>query len=133
MATSSQTEVEMNALAQHYIRKAALEVKAHNPASTVFVPEEPDYAEVVAELARQMLISCTDLSRADRAVNDYEVILEQQGQIIARVAEAFNAVTTRSWDDKSRKDEMAALGADILRIVFSRFEAISIIELEREA
>lgn len=37
-----------------------------------------------------------------------------------------------SWDAESRKDEMAALGADILRIVFTRIEAVAARELERE-
>lgn len=122
----------MNALEIYHIRKAALEVRAHNPASTVFVPEAPDYAEVVAEKARQMLIECTDLIKAERMVNDYELILEDQGKIVARVAEAFHAIATRSWDAEARKDALAALGADVLRIVFDRMEAVALRELERE-
>lgn len=122
----------MNPLTTHYIRKAALEVAAHNPAAIVFVPEAPDFGEVVAEKARQMLIECTDLVTAERLVNDHEMILEQQGQIVARVAETLHAIATRSWDQEARKNEMAALGADILRIVFDRMEAVAIRELERE-
>ncbi len=121
----------MNALTQHYIRKAALELRAHGNRLDVFVPEEPDYQEVVAEMARQMMIQCTKRKQAQRMADD-ELILEQQGQIIARVAETFNAIATRSWDAESRKDEMAALGADILRIVFTRIEAVAARELERE-
>lgn len=122
----------MNPLTTHYIRKAALEVAAHNPAANVFIPEAPDFGEVVAEKARQMLIECADLATAERLVNDHEMILEQQGQIVARVAEALHAIATRSWDQEARKNEMAALGADILRIVFDRMEAVAIQELERE-
>ncbi len=121
----------MNALTQHYIRKAALELRAHGNRLDVFVPEGPDYQEVVAEMARQMMIQCTKRKQAQRMADD-ELILEQQGQIIARVAETFNAIATRSWDAESRKDEMAALGADILRIVFARIEAVAARELERE-
>ena len=121
----------MNALTQHNIRKAALELRAHGNRLDVFVPEEPDYQEVVAEMARQMMIQCTKRKQAQRMADD-ELILEQQGQIIARVAETFNAIATRSWDAESRKDEMAALGADILRIVFTRIEAVAARELERE-
>ena len=122
----------MNALTTHYIRKAALEVRAHNPALDVYIPEEPEYAEVVAEKAKQMLIACTDVAKADQLVNDYELILEQQGQIVARVAETLNAITIRSWEPEARRNELAALGADILRIVFERVEGVAIIELERE-
>ena len=123
----------MNALTQHYIRKAAMEVKANNPAVDVYVPEAPDYAEVVAEKARQMLIECTSQAKAEYLVNDYELILEAQAEIVSRVAEAFYAIGTRSWDAESRKDEMAALGADILRIMFLRMERVALIELERES
>lgn len=122
----------MNPLTTHYIRKAALEVAAHNPAVDVYIPEATDFGEVVAEKARQMLIECADLATAERLVNDHEMILEQQGQIVARVAEALHAIATRSWDQEARKNEMAALGADILRIVFDRMEAVAILELERE-
>ena len=122
----------MNALTQHYIRKAALEVSAHNQAANVYVPEEPDYADVVSEKTRKMLIECTSQAKAEYLVNDYELILEAQAEIVSRVAEAFYAIGTRSWDAESRKDEMAALGADILRIVFYRMEAVAIRELERE-
>lgn len=122
----------MNPLTTHYIRKAALEFAAHNPAANVFVPEAPDFGEVVAEKARQMLIECADLATAERLVNDHEMILEQQSQIVARVAEALHAIATRSWDQEARKNEMAALGADILRIVFDHMEAVAIRELERE-
>lgn len=122
----------MNALALYHIRKAALEVRAHNPASTVYVPEATDYAEVVAEKTRQMLVECTDLINAERMADDYELILEDQGNIIARVAETMHSIATRSWDSEARKNEMAALGADILRIVFDRMEAVAIRELERE-
>lgn len=122
----------MNPLTTHYIRKTALEIKAHNPAANVFVPEAPDFGEVVAEKARQMLVECSDLATAERMVNDHEMILEQQGQIVARVAEALHAIATRSWDAEARKNEMSALGADVLRIVFDRMEAVAIRELERE-
>lgn len=122
----------MNPLTTHYIRKAAIEVAAHNPAVDVYIPEAPDFGEVVAEKARQMLIECADLATAERLVNDHEMILEQQGQIVARVAESLHAIATRSWDAEARKNEMAALGADILRIVFDRMEAVAIQELERE-
>ena len=122
----------MNPLTTHYIRQAALEVAAHNPAANVFVPEAPDFSEVVAEKAHQMLIECADLATAERVVNDHEMILEQQGQIVARVAEALHAIATRSWDAEARKNEMAALGADVLRIVFDCMEAAALRELERE-
>ena len=122
----------MNPLTTHYIRKAALEVAAHNPAVDVYIPEAPDFGEVVAEKARQMLIECSDLATAERLVSDHEMILEQQGQIVARVAETLHAIATRSWDQEARKNEMAALGADILRVVFDRMEAVAIRELERE-
>ncbi len=122
----------MNPLTTHYIRKAALEVAAHNPAVDVYIPEAPDFGEVVAEKARQMLIECADLATAERLVSDHEMILEQQGQIVARVAETLHAIATRSWDQEARKNEMAALGADILRVVFDRMEAVAIRELERE-
>lgn len=123
----------MNTLTQHYIRKAALEFRAHNQAANVYVPEEPDYADVVSEKTRQMLIECTSQAKAEYLVNDYELILEAQAEIVSRVAEAFYAIGTRSWDAESCKDEMAALGADILRIVFLRMERVALIELERES
>ena len=122
----------MNALETFHKRREAQAVGAFNPAAHVRIPEEPDFNEVVAERARQLLIECTDTAKAETLINDWELLLQQQGEILSRTAETFYAIGTRSWCTEERKDELAALGADLLRIVFERIEEVARCELNKE-
>ncbi|MGL4559594.1 MAG: hypothetical protein ACRCV5_19010 [Afipia sp.] len=124
----------MNALTQHYIRKAALEVKAHNPAADVYVPEEPEWKDVVDAKTLSLLSECSSESTAELYADVFEVLGQRRSEIIFRAADAWAAIN-RGWQhdaNEARKDELAALGADVLRMVTEDLRKFAEFELERE-
>lgn len=122
----------MNALTQHHIRKAALEVKAHNPMSNVYVPEEPDWQDVVDAKTHWLLDECGRERMAELYADAFEALMQRRGEIINRTADAWAAINRRCLDAQARKDELAALGADVLRIVTEDLRKVAEFELERE-
>lgn len=124
----------MNALTQHYIRKAALEVKAHNPMSNVYVPEEPEWKDVVDAKTLSLLYECSSESTAELYADVFEVLDQRRSEIIFRAADAWAAINRRWQHDakEARKDELAALGAEVLRMVTEDLRKFAEFELERE-
>lgn len=122
----------MNALTQHHIRKAALDVKAHNPLADVFVPEEPDWQDVLNAQAYLLLRDCAEQDQCESIVNDFEILLEQRAELVRRTADAWAAIRRRWPDAVARRDELAALGADLLRLVMADLRKVAEFELERE-
>ena len=123
----------MNALTQYHIRQAALEAQLFNPMANVFVPDEPDWKDVVDAKVCVLLNDCA--RRSDMAAlyaDSHEVLLQRTAEILHRTGEAYAAMQRRWSDDKARKDELAALGADLLRIVMEDLRGVAVYELERE-
>lgn len=122
----------MNALTQHHIRKAALEVKAYNPLANVFVPEEPDWQDVVNTQAILLMRDCAEQETAERMTNGFELLLERRAQIVQCVADAYAAIQRRWPEPDARRDELCALGAEILRIVMDELRGVAEFKLNRE-
>lgn len=122
----------MNALTLHHLRKAALEIKSHNPASDVFVPDAPDWDDVLDAKTNALLAECSRERMAELYADAFEVLMQRRGELVMRVADTWAAINLRWPDANARKDELAALGADVLRLVTEELRAVAKFELERE-
>ncbi len=121
----------MTAYERHETRRAALNILAANPFARVHLPEQQDPMEALRSLSTAMLMECTDLSRADEMARDYELLINP-GELIKRASEAFAATRTHSFDEFGRRDAQAALGADVIRIIYAEIEKVAARQLEKE-
>lgn len=119
----------MNALTQHYIRQAALEVQAHNPMANVFVPEEPEWQEVVDAKAMQLLADCSRLDMSRLYAESFEVLMGKRAEILQRASDTWAAINRRWPDAEARRNELAALGAEVLRLVTEELRVVAEYEL----
>lgn len=121
----------MDAYEEHSTRRAALSILAVNPLARVYVPEAQDQMDVLRALSTAIFMECTEEKRAQEMAHDYEV-LSCPAALIRRVAEAFAASRVHSWDEHGRKEAQAALGADVIRIVYQQIQEVAARQLEKE-
>ena len=122
----------MKALTTYHIRKAALEVQAFNPAAEVYIPDEPSWEDVIDDATKAALLDCHREQSAKEAADGFEALLERRAEILNLTANAYAAMKRRWPDNEARRDELCALGADVLRICMEEMRNIAVFELERE-
>ena len=122
----------MSALTSHIIRKAALDVQAHNPLANVHVPEEPEWSDVIDAKTDALMTDCADKGTAEFYAIGHEFCYADPGAILHRIAEAYAASRSRNWDQEGRKNEMAAMGEDITRMAVQWMHGVAKYEMERE-
>ncbi len=109
----------MKAHEQHATRRAALNILAANPHVNVYVPEAVDPAEVLRSLTTAIFSECTEYERAVVMAEEIQIDL---AALIRRTAEAFTDSRTHLFDASARGNAQMALGAHVIRLIWSAIE-----------
>ena len=120
----------MNSLDQQARRDEALELRAQNPASQAFVPDEPDPGQMIQDLAQQLVEDCAELKNAKLYADAYELFVNDQPEILQLVGQCFYECHTHLWKREERRDRLAILGQAVTDLIMRRMEVIAQKEIE---
>lgn len=91
--------------------------------------DKPDFDEQVRDRVAELLIDAIAEHVASDLCVNWELLATADVEIIKRAAECAAELARRPFD---REGPLAALGADILRIITDRLETVARHQLERE-
>ena len=94
-----------------------------------YLAKQDSWEEKVNNIQSTIWMDLTDQSKVEGLVNGYELLLGKLPEIVRHIAEAH--FTACVWQPE-RKDRLAALGVDILRMLEDEIEQLAIRMAEEE-